>query len=424
MAVTRTYNPLNFVELGWEQFEALIRGMVHKWHRWETFNHFGATGKDGGVDIKATDLLENGKVNVYHFQCKRYKKLTSVTIKKILDDYCEKNPIRADKYILVTACKLSAKCLKTFESYAREKGIASVAAWTKPELETMLWTQYYDLLFAFFGVDVTSQRSNRISSIRRNISLKHRMKQDFLMSLDEWKEKHCNEFNDNHWRKYRNNNPHSQFLMKEIYIRSIDDKTYPDEDKSLHKGHRGSFKADVYDFYHNGLIIRTIPFSQDVVIRQLLPDEKGGFLFGSVTADVLGYIPYNNIIDYDMNIGGDECYEGPYVFCDFVNGSDPFECIRYAVKSEEGWVEILEDEQVAKLSKDERDTCINSLLNTEKEDDDEYSGTIICKDCNKKLNVNRNTEPKDGALAIPDEDGEQIAVCFKCYQTRGANNAL
>lgn len=190
MGVTRTYGQLHFLDLGWERFESLILGIVFKWHRWETINHNGVAGSDAGIDIEAVELLENGKSCVYHFQCKRYAKINSASIKKILNDYCDKNPIKSDKYILVTACPLSANCLNIFKSHAKSKGFTSVIAWTKPELETMLFTKYYDLLYIFFGISVVKQRSNRISAIRRNLSLKHKMKHDFILPIDEWKEKY------------------------------------------------------------------------------------------------------------------------------------------------------------------------------------------------------------------------------------------
>ena len=149
MEITRTYGQLHFLDLGWERFESLILGIVFKWRRWETINHTGVTGSDAGVDIEAVEILESGKSCVYHFQCKRYEKLNASTIRKILNDYCDNNPIKADKYVLVTACPLSANCLSAFKVHAKLKGFASVAAWTKSELETMLYTQYYDLLYIF-----------------------------------------------------------------------------------------------------------------------------------------------------------------------------------------------------------------------------------------------------------------------------------
>ena len=419
MGVTRTYGQLHFLDLGWERFESLILGMVFKWRRWETINHTGVAGNDGGVDIEAVELLEDGRPCVYHFQCKRYRKLSVATIKKILNDYCDKNPIKADKYVLVTACPLSESCLNEFKIHAKPKGFASVAAWTKPELETMLFTQYYDLLYIFFGVSVVKERSNRISTVRRKISLKHKMEKDFLLSLKEWQDKYREKYAGEDWRTYRLKNPHTKFISSNILIRSIDDTAYPDVDKSLPRRHDGFVKAGIFDFYHNGLAVYTFPYWQDIIVRRQRGGEGEGFLFQPVRAAVLGHIPFSNIIDYDID--GDGYYTYPHVFCDYANGVDPFECIRYAVETDVGNYNILEDHEVAEISKTERQNQIESLLSIDSDEYDDFSGIIICNDCGKELTVNRNTDINDGAWSVYHiasetlEIGDELAVCFDCY---------
>ena len=46
---------------------------------------------------------------------------------------------------------------------------------------------------------------------------------------------------------------------------------------------------------------------------------------------ILGCIPFENIIEYDID--GDEYYNYPHLFCDFTNVSDPYEKIRYIDKN-------------------------------------------------------------------------------------------
>ena len=46
---------------------------------------------------------------------------------------------------------------------------------------------------------------------------------------------------------------------------------------------------------------------------------------------VIGCIPFENIIAYDAD--GDEYYLFPHLYCDFPNGSDPFEAIIYLTES-------------------------------------------------------------------------------------------
>jgi len=61
----------------------------------------------------------------------------------------------------------------------------------------------------------------------------------------------------------------------------------------------------------------------------------------NILAMTLGYIPYDNIVDYDMD--GDEYYIYPHLFCDFVNVHDPFEKIGYAMKTDEGFRVLYDD---------------------------------------------------------------------------------
>ena len=264
------------------------------------------------------------------------------------------------------------------------------------------------------------QRSNKISSIRRNLSLKHKMERDFIMPINEWKEEYRGKYEGEDWRIYRYNHPYTKFISSEILIRSIDDTAYPEQDNSLPRGHYGHFKAEVFDFYHNGLIVYAYPYHQDITAKRVRHDEGGGFLFYNVGATVLGYIPYNNIIDYD--IGGDEYNNYPHVFCDYANGTDPFEYIRYAIENDIGGYNILCDHEVAETSKTERVNKMSSFLaDDDYEEYDYYCGTIICADCNKELKVNRNTDIAKGAwigysVTVETlEFGDEMAVCFDCY---------
>jgi len=179
MEVPSTYGQLHFLDLGWERFESLILGIVFKWRRCENIKHVEVARSDGGI----VEILDTDRTCTYHFQCKRYEKLKNSDINKILNDYCDKNVIRADKYILVTACSLIASNLNTLRTHTELKGFNSVEAWTKSELEAMLFAQYYGLLYIFFEVSVVKQRINRISTVRRNISLKCKMNNDFLLNV-------------------------------------------------------------------------------------------------------------------------------------------------------------------------------------------------------------------------------------------------
>ena len=97
--VTRTINQLHFEDLDPIRFEELILAMVYRMRRWDKLDHFGKKGSDDGIDIRAVELLENGKSNTYYFQCKRYKKITKAIIKNIVEDYTTKNSCMPHFYV-------------------------------------------------------------------------------------------------------------------------------------------------------------------------------------------------------------------------------------------------------------------------------------------------------------------------------------
>ena len=51
-------------------------------------------------------------------------------------------------------------------------------------LEAKLYSEYHDLLFAYFGVNLSLQRGSRIATIRRNISFKKKMRNDFVNAAE------------------------------------------------------------------------------------------------------------------------------------------------------------------------------------------------------------------------------------------------
>lgn len=101
-------------------------------------------------------------------------------LKKIVDDYLKKNTFIPQFYVLVVSCALTKNQIEYLESYCKEKGFETVIVWTKSVIEAKLYSDYQDLLFAYFGINLVSQRKSLTQSIRRNIALKKRMKADFL----------------------------------------------------------------------------------------------------------------------------------------------------------------------------------------------------------------------------------------------------
>lgn len=315
--VTRTINQLHFEDLDPIRFEELILAMVYRMRRWDKLDHFGKKGSDDGIDIRAVELLENGKSNTYYFQCKRYQKITKAIIKNIIDDYITKNSYIPQFYVLVVSCALTKVQIEYFESYCDELGFNTVTIWTSSVIEAMLFTEYHDLLFAYFGINLVSERKSLVGSIRRNIALKKHMKRDFLKQTGCRNREELDE---------RLHNPWTKFNHSEVLIRSIYDKAYP-ENTLLDTDFTGYYKAEVYNFYHNGLMVRAYPYVKDIKYKQEILDNGDEFEIIDLKVELLGCIPFDNIIEYDME--GDEYYNYPHLFCDFVNVSDPYEKIVY-----------------------------------------------------------------------------------------------
>lgn len=293
--------------------------MVYRMRRWDKLDHFGKKGSDDGIDIRSVEILENEKVNTYYFQCKRYKKLTNAAIKAIIDDYLNKNVFIPQFYILVVSCPLTKKQIEYFESYCAEKGFNTVTVWTSSVIETKLYSEYHDLLFAYFGVNLVSERKSLVGSIRRNIALKKQMKRDFL------KQSGCRTREEVDERLYK---PWTKFNHTEVLIRSIYDKAYPENTFSDYD-FTGYYKAEVYDFYHNGLMVRAYPYIKKIKYREDSLENSEESEIIEVDAEILGCIPFENIIEYDVD--GDEYYNYPHLFCDFVNVGDPYEKLVYII---------------------------------------------------------------------------------------------
>ena len=102
--VTTTINSLPFGELQSKRFEMLVMDMIYRMRRWEKIEHFGVSGADDAIDIHAVEMLENGKRNIHHFQCKNYKEIKASQLRSIVKDYCKNNTDRPDYYYVVCGC--------------------------------------------------------------------------------------------------------------------------------------------------------------------------------------------------------------------------------------------------------------------------------------------------------------------------------
>ncbi|WP_342416689.1 hypothetical protein NST83_04245 [Paenibacillus sp. FSL R10-2782] len=328
VAPSRTINQLHFEDLDPIRFEELILSIAYRTNRWLEINHFGKKGSDDGIDIEAIEELDAGVHRRWYFQCKRYKKITLKQLKDIVDDVIVNKLGKPDILVIAVSCAVRKATIESFKEYAATKGIGHASIWTSTVIEAKLYAEYHDLLFSYFGISLSSERRNRIATVRRNISLKEKMKKDFLKRVAEMSE--------DVWERIKH--PYKKFKSSEILIRSVDDTFYP-ENIPDELGNYPWYKVESYDFYHNG--IRVI-----IGIRELFIDRENNWgiiknhsektydQYHRVKAFEIGNIPFSNIIEYDIN--GDEFFIYPHLFCDFSNQGHPYESIDYVVENKDG----------------------------------------------------------------------------------------
>lgn len=333
MKVSRTINRLHFEDLNPLRYEDLIFNMVYRMNDWHSLDHYGRAGSDDGFDISGLEVLENGKERRYCYQCKRVINITKSELKRILDDFICKNPLLTDKYILVLGCTIRKKSIEEFISYGKKLGIGSVEVWTSSNLEAMLYAEFHDLLYTYFGVNLLHERNRHISTIRRNNSLKKRMIVDFLeenMTVEDWIDstKHGDiDSND--------------FKYEKLLVRSIDDNNYP----VINLGEKCAFFSCIfYNFYFNGIIVCISPDKKNIKIKSDDSEDTE-----ALSAVKVSYLPYGNIIDYDVD--GDEIYSYPHIFCDFEGNINPFEKNGFLVKDKDGKQKIYNEDEIIELSR-------------------------------------------------------------------------
>lgn len=323
MFPTKTINRLHFDDLSPQRFEDLCLAMIYRLNRWVDINHYGRSGNDKGIDIHAIEELENGVKRTWFIQCKRYKKISKKELNLIIDKVLKKNVEPPELFLLIISCDIGKTNIEQFKKYAKKQNIKNTIVWTASILETKLYSEYHDLLFAYFGISLSSERRNRISTIRRNIKLKQRMRKDFI--ADSF---------DPHESFKR---PYKKFRHSEVIIHSINDNLYPEIDEKA-TGISPWFRVAMYNFYHNGLevilSVREGIFDDNDYWDIIgLKEPKGKENYVKRNLFIIGRIPFENIIDYDLS--GDEYYNYPHIYCDFKNNGEPYEEIVYSIDSKD-----------------------------------------------------------------------------------------
>lgn len=188
---TRTLAPIHFEDLEPHRFEDLVRQLSYDFRQWKSIESTGRGGADDGFDIRAyegvelanRDPEEEGaeeaphpmEGNLWMIQCKRERSVGPSKVGKIIAD-----SVHADNppygYILAAPAHFSKAAHDKFREELRDRGVMEFFLWGAGELEDMLFQPKNDrLLFAFFGISLTTRRRSRTTEIRASIGVKNKL---------------------------------------------------------------------------------------------------------------------------------------------------------------------------------------------------------------------------------------------------------
>lgn len=303
MTVTRTYARLPFHDLSAERFEDMCVQVVYRLQPWMDLQHYGAQGQDGGVDIYG-EFIQDG-LKKWVIQCKRYKTISAGQLKKIIDDFINSNNTIPDRYILIISCNPSRKTHEKFKAHAAKHNIQESVIISAATLEADLYARHPDLLYTFFGIQTNERRSTNVALVKHRLSLKKKVESSLMRAMHE--------------------------KNREVIIHDVNRDGYPKVDETCTTIFSW-FRLEYYRPYFRG-----ISFYMSVV-SILYHLQSGEWLIGEyqdvppdgwklITAFEIGNIPYDNIVDFDIE--GDEFYICPHFYCRFDNLGEPYEEIWY-----------------------------------------------------------------------------------------------
>ena len=310
MLVTKTTNRLHFEDLSPDRFEHLCTGFVYRMGEWKTINSFAGTGGDDGIDIKATELSTD---KTWYIQCKRYKEISKAQLRDIIDKIIEKNEIIPDVILTIVACNVSKPNTEDYEIYPKSKGINEPKLITATVLEAMLYKDHEDLLFTYFGINLKKSDISNETIVKKRLQMKQKFKKEFTEL-----------YSGNSYDLFED--PRLQFKYSRVIIRDIEDKLFPGAEPETNIP--GWFKYNLYDTNQEHFeVIIDVSYvlidkdgSWDIISHT---DKEGNYQSDDPREDnyhkekvyVIGQIPYENIVAFDLN--GDDYYGLKTIFCNF-----------------------------------------------------------------------------------------------------------
>jgi len=440
--ITRTYGPIHFEDLDPHRFEDLIRQLIYDYRDWQSIEATGRSGSDEGFDVRAYEKVEivsrsenenNEEVeevhpmegNLWMIQGKREKEIGPKKIKTIISDIDPKNPPYG--YILAASANFSKESYDVFREELQEKGVMEFYLWGKAELEDMLQLPKNDrLLFTFFGISLVSKRRKRTTEIRSAVSAKnklfrtvgegHQFHQSILVrDLKDTNYPYESEYSDfktnPRWKEYVAYSHHPLGLWCHVH----EYFAYIDTEKK-----EWDFTKEVDLFYSQRE-------DEDERQKALKKMNLVNNVWDFFPRKNKGYFVINCIIKYAdialIDDKGDDYYDFPHIYVDFVGDKGPFAGCRNILKNNNEEVDLTEDykrinvfpekfkkEKFGKIYKDKK---IHLNTESQKEFKDYKIDTIYATDEKYDFLNSRDIIQIETLGNEPEEEFIQITHKFK-----------
>jgi len=321
---TRTYALLPFRDLEPSRFEDLCLHLIYRLRRWEDIRHTGRAGSDGGIDIHATEILDDGRRLTWAVQCKRQDRFSASEARKALNELVDGMTAPPDCVILAVAGSPSKKTHDAFQLEARKRKIGHAQIWSASILEAKLFSERPDLVGIFFDIDLNSSLREREAAVRRSVAMKRRIYSELIDFSGVDGSRHARE-------------PAAKFRWGKAIIHSAHGSTWPNvtgDDAET----SGWSKVSFADTYHDGLLLE-IGYSyiliDDAGCWSLISPEERNVLPNparAILARQIGQLPYAGIVELDEH--GDEYFNGPHLYCVFGFHGTPFDAYRFQIAGE------------------------------------------------------------------------------------------
>lgn len=306
---THTTNRLHFEDLSWQRFEDLVFEIVNRKYKWDELSPIGQKGKDGGVDILGVD--KDG--TTWYIQCKNLQSFSKAEAQAAIDKIVDNYKIAKDSMLLiVVACAMTSETFQFIKSYSMKNGFKESDVWFGSNLEALLYSDYMDLLYKFFGIE-TEHNRNKEKLLQGN-KMRQEVQRKLLRDV-KW----------NHEiRMLIAKDPSLQFKYEKALIRSINDVDDPYGDDASYCQicfyQLTEVGIEFFDCYW--IDFRIAINTNTRCWRKLKEDDYLQENEFDVRADHTVIIPYYCIVDIMED--GDERSDYPIIICDFEFNNTPF----------------------------------------------------------------------------------------------------